>query len=221
MFNLLKKSLSGEKSPERLHPASSMETPDNGSVSEALKKQRRKKNKRYRSGDTSVAASMENSAQKRKKLQRCSSVESASASSSDSEEDGDLAGDLVKMKSLPAETPDWGMKLIEIMQGEFRTLSRQIKAVKKKTDDNIHDVSRMTSKLSIIEKKNQDLENENNQLRERLLDLEYRQRRSNLIFEGIEDAPKESDLDCIRKVRFVLSGVAGLDAANFRIDRLS
>ena len=73
--------------------------------------------------------------------------------------------------------------------------------------------------LSIVEDKNCSLENENVQLKEKLLDLEYRQCRCNLVFEGIADSPNETDLQCIQKLRFMLRNIPGLDVNYFRIDR--
>ena len=55
-------------------------------------------------------------------------------------------------------------------------------------------------------------------LKEKLLYLEYRQRRSNLIFEGIGDSHGETDADCLKKLQFALSGIQGLDAENFKVD---
>ena len=49
--------------------------------------------------------------------------------------------------------------------------------------------------------------------------MEYRQRRSNLIFEGVVDTPEESNLQCIEKLRYVLKDIPGLDVSNFKIDR--
>ena len=51
------------------------------------------------------------------------------------------------------------------------------------------------------------------------MELEYKQKQCNLIFEGISDAPNESDVDAIHKVRAVLRGVQGLDSRSFVIDR--
>ena len=67
--------------------------------------------------------------------------------------------------------------------------------------------------------KNRVLEEENVQLCEKLLDLEYKQRRNNLIFEGVYDNVNESDLDCITKLHQVLRVIPGIDVDKFRIDR--
>ena len=62
------------------------------------------------------------------------------------------------------------------------------------------------------------LKDENTALKEKVLDLENRQCGNNLIFEGVVDSEKESDLECIRKLRFVLKAIPGIDVQNFRID---
>ena len=51
-----------------------------------------------------------------------------------------------------------------------------------------------------------------------MFDLEYRQRRNNLLFEGIADSENESDMHCINKLRNILRCIPGLDR-NFVIDR--
>ena len=80
-------------------------------------------------------------------------------------------------------------------------------------------VKQMEQKLTKVEQCNKSLEMENLHLKEKLLGLEYRQQRNNLIFEGVVDSAREADLECIRKLRFVLKDVPGLNVAQFRIDR--
>ena len=53
----------------------------------------------------------------------------------------------------------------------------------------------------------------------KLLDLEFRQRRNNLIFEGVADSPNETDLQCIAKLRQILCGIPGINVEQFRIDQ--
>ena len=69
-----------------------------------------------------------------------------------------------------------------------------------------------------MELRNKSLEEENMHLREKLLELAYRQKRNNLIFEGIRDAEDETDTEGINKLRSMLCSIPGLDP-NFRIDR--
>ena len=74
-------------------------------------------------------------------------------------------------------------------------------------------------KLESVEIENRGLCKENVELKERLLDLEYRQRRNNLIFEGLNDNLDETDLDCIAKLCSALASIPGLDSTNFKIER--
>ena len=62
------------------------------------------------------------------------------------------------------------------------------------------------------------MESENTNLKERLLELEYRQTRNNLLFEGLAESENESEYDCIMKIRRLLKCIPGLDS-NFRVDR--
>ena len=90
------------------------------------------------------------------------------------------------------------------MEGMVRKNTRKVKLVEDKLDE--------------MTQCNRCLERENSDLHEKLLDLEFRQRRNNLLFEGIEDEENETDLDAIAKLCSALSGIRGMDA-NFKIDR--
>ena len=94
-----------------------------------------------------------------------------------------------------------------------------MKLVEHKSDENAIDVRKTEIKLETVEKQNRELKAENVDLKEKLLDMEFCQRRNNLIFEGIEDSQDENDLECIRKLRHALNRVPGLDPANFKIER--
>ena len=122
-------------------------------------------------------------------------------------------------KLLPEETPGWGIKLLEIIQGEFRSILDQMKSVQQTNQSHTESIATLETKVKRIEKRNEELVAENCALKERLLDVAYRQRRDNLIFEGIQDAPNEADADTIRKLRFSVHGIPGVDAENFKVDR--
>ena len=124
-----------------------------------------------------------------------------------------------KSLMLPPETPEWGAKLLEIIQVEFWVVAQSITQVEDDARRNSKDIKQFEKKLTKMEKQNKSLTEENVQLKEKLLELEYRQKRNNLIFEGVVDSQGETDLDCIRKVRFVLKDIPGLDVNGFRIDR--
>ena len=203
-----------------------------------------KKGKRNRSGP---ASSDENANQdsKRKRLVR-SKVRDASASSDCVREEGELdtSGDEdddpgtdepthdihvskemppstntseSTAKSLPQETPEWGLKLFKLIQNEFRNVSMAIGTAQTRASSNTKSVKKIEKKLEKVESRNKQLEVENENLKEKLLDLEFRQRRNNLIFEGITDAD-ESDVQTINKLRSTLMNVPGLDLS-FKLDK--
>ena len=120
---------------------------------------------------------------------------------------------------LPAGTPEWGIKLLEIIQNEFRSVNSSISVAEENGKKNTHSIKKIERRLATIEDRNKTLEFEKIQLKEKLLELEYRQRRCNLVFDGVADRPNETDLQCIRKLRFVLRNIAGLNVDEFRIDR--
>ena len=80
-----------------------------------------------------------------------------------------------KSIALPAEMPDWGIKLLEIIQGEFRSISMKMTTVQEESSQNKKEVQVLSKKLKVMEKQNKDLVNENTDLKEKLLDIEYRQ----------------------------------------------
>ena len=197
-----------------------------------------KKGKRARSGDTSPSI-LSTGAHKKKKLVKSKSHVMSSSNLSDTEdeeedlENTELDSEIIQhdgdgeidtksnsaRPSLPAETPDWRIKLLEIMQLEFKNVTESIKTVDSGRLHNTWSIKKVEKRLAKVELKNKTLESENIQLKEKLLDIEYRQRRNNLLFEGIVDALNESDLDCIAKVRSVLKNIPGIMVKDFRIDR--
>ena len=48
---------------------------------------------------------------------------------------------------LPAETPDWGIKLLEIIQNEFKNVTSQIGQVEKGTNKNSKDIKSVERRL--------------------------------------------------------------------------
>ena len=101
---------------------------------------------------------------------------------------------------LPDEASKWGMKLLEIIQGKFRSVCRQISSAERRGNLNAKKVKVIAHKMDDIEQHNKQLEVENSALREKLLDLEYHQRRNNLIFEGVYDQAEETESKCINKL---------------------
>ena len=98
-------------------------------------------------------------------------------------------------------------------------MTSTVSTVDEKTKSNSRNIKQVEKKLSKIQEKNKTLESENAYLKEKVLDLEFRQRRNNLIFEGILDSDTETDLECTAKLRRVLKSIPGLDVNNFKVDR--
>ena len=63
------------------------------------------------------------------------------------------------------------------------------------------------------------LQEENSQLKEKLLDLEYRQRRNNLIFDGITEGSGETGEKCAELIRSVLSNIPNLKQDEVVLER--
>ena len=124
-----------------------------------------------------------------------------------------------EIPTLPEGTPDWGVKLLEIIQAEFRNVTQHVKSVEVQNEQNAKDVKKIENKLAKVEKHNQELKEENCALRERILEIEYRQREQNLIFEGIPDLADESDISLVYKVQGPLCGIPGLQSDAFVIDK--
>ena len=205
MFNLIKKSLSGKSKKSETSDASDQEaaSSDPLGVPEDAKTA-----KRNRSGEDGARPN----SQKRKRLAKSKRV---------LQEDNDIT--LSAASLLPDETPDWGIKLLEVLQLTIKTeisnVNISITSVKTAGEQNSTDIKRVEAKLQQMQDRNKILETENIELKEKLLNMEYMNKRSNLIFEGVVDAPNASDLEEIQKLRYVLRDIPGLDSTNFRIDR--
>ena len=242
MYNFLKKSLSGEKRGEDDNntgansvngdavadagnvpiDASATSPPEN-----VLKgKKNSCKGKRSRSGASVSEAPT--SSQKRTRLVKTKHVGASheegelldSELETDSEnEDGindtsSNSSTLDVVTNLPPETPQWGVILLNIIQNQINKVS----TVEAKAKQNAKDIKKMERKVEEVESRNKILKEENVNLKEKLLEVEARQRRNNLLFDGINDAMGESDLEIIAKVRNCLKSIGELDV-NFRIDK--
>ena len=245
VFGMLKRSFSGENkdsSPTKSELAGTRDTLESATdltspqSPKAQQRHKSRKGKRYRSGDSyQVVADRENLS-KKKKLQRMDNTSSRPSLLSNGDDEDYLSSDTTESDSgdeedqsavdlshskvkIPDETPEWGTKLFEFIEMKFEGVNQKINHIERSSKKNSSSVKKMTKKLESVELRNKALVAENLDLKEHLLEVEYRQRRSNLIFEGITDNLDETDLDCIRKLRHALSNIPGLDAENFRIDR--
>ena len=123
MFSILHKSFSGEsRSQEELDPSDQTELS--------------KKSKHNRSGDASASDDHKNNNHKRKRMNRKRAVDGDEDLEQQSPKGiplNDVNARTPKTPSsvpvvptLPAKTPDWGIKLLEIIQGEFRKVNESI-----------------------------------------------------------------------------------------------
>ena len=112
-------------------------------------------------------------------------------------------------RKLPEGTPEWGVMMLELVMRSLETDATNTKKSFKQLE----------TKLTRMEYDNNNLREENIALKEWLLDMKYRQRQCNLIFEGVVDSPNESDVDTIAKLRQLLSGIPNLNSKQFVIDK--
>ena len=158
---LLKKLLGDSNISEDIAPASSL-------VESSVRK-----GKRFLSGDpTSIECgqkgTVSSSHSKKKSLQKMDAVSQHDSSwdCAQSDDDSVPGNENTPGAKLPAETPDWGIKLLEIIQGEFKSVKDQIASVDLKNNDNATDIKLMLAKLEKMEVQNHDLVTENVALRE-------------------------------------------------------
>ena len=237
MFGNIFRKLSGD----RVQDNESIEVPsDKSTVGERAY---HKKSKRHRSGGVS-SENIPRKERKRSRLNKSDPTGSANTSAVDASllEDGelsDLSGDeylrsddespaestpiLVppptsESITIPAKTPEWGIKLFQYIQLEFKNVNKSISLIEQTATSNSEAVKSLENKLTKMELWNSVLQHENSDLREKMLELEFKQRRNNLIFEGLPDSDNESDVQCISKVRNALNLIPGLDTS-FRIDK--
>ena len=224
MFSMLRKSLSGESNEndnnKKGRGVSKEEEDDvhpslcSADASDGVSPNPSKASKRNRSLEQSMTEGEIKKSQKRKRLVKNKTPLKSDGGDSDYEPECNK-----EEAKLPAETPEWGLKMLEIIQGEFRNFTAKVDGIEKTDRSTAKTVDSLERKLNKVEQKNKTLESENLQLREKLLDLEYRQRRNNLVFDGIYDAPNELDLDCIQKLRHVVRDIPGLNVQRFQIKR--
>ena len=224
MFNAIHKTLSGEKDPET--PPVQPNHHDT------------KVSKRNRSGESADEPQGADASQKRKRLNKSKKI-NGSPGTFESREEGELVKtdedsssepegpsistispqpDSNPVDELPSETPHWGIKLFELLHKDLVNVNTSMSLLESTTNQNTRDVKQLQRKLSIVEKQNESLQSENINLKERLLEVEYKQRRNNLIFDGIIDNDQESEGELISKIRDVVSHIPGLDK-NFRVDK--
>ena len=98
-----------------------------------------------------------------------------------------------------ASLQDWG----EFLFLQIKDIKTELGEVKQSTAT----ANKVTATISKLIQENQLLKDQNNELNERLLKLEYFTRRNNLLFDGFEEANNESDKDCYSKIRTALANL--------------
>ena len=224
MFNLLRKSLSGDKE-EKQHTEPEVEQDyqhvdlrvDSIDLHESGSDMDSRTSKRNRSGDHDILDGSTGKSKKKKRLSRSKRISDSPASvCSDQSEQSVEEPDIIK---LPAETPEWGLALVKLIQAELKSVRTEVRIVETNNTKISDDVKSLERKLHKVENRNRHLELENSTLKEKMLDLDYKQRLNNLIFDGIPDSNAETDIECIGKLRNCLRHIDNFDANGFRIDK--
>ena len=128
--------------------------------------------------------------------------------------------------AINEETPEWGKSLCDKIASLFVTLKHDFKTMHEKLDTQLksnvdlgQEFEKVATRVKDIEHNNSLLKEENVMLKEKLLDLEYRQRCNNLIFDGIPTVANESDTDCYEKVKTVIANIKSVDTSSIWIER--
>lgn len=112
--------------------------------------------------------------------------------------------------------PSWARELFT----KLDRIEKTIETVSKATSSLHSTVNKLTARVNTLEMENLIFKEENTELREKLLNLEFHQRRNNLVFEGIpESNVAESGHDCYKKIMQCLSELPDMNLMSIRIDR--
>ena len=129
--------------------------------------------------------------------------------SSDSETDEEIDEIQQHYKTvLPDDTPAWGKAILSCFREDVKKIFKKHKSLSKKVSNvsselksNKKSLQKLHKRVARLESCNGKLSEENIELREKMLDLEYRQRRSNLVFEGIKDGKGETNVQLMSKFK--------------------
>lgn len=126
--------------------------------------------------------------------------------------------------------PKWAQDLIACIN-DLKSEIARVSAIAENTQKAIAGVinnnmelstslNKVTDHVRILERDSQSLRAENVELREKLLLLEFHQRRNNLVFTGIPecDGP-ESGRDCYDRIMECVSQIPNLNVAHIQVDR--
>ncbi len=138
--------------------------------------------------------------------------------------------DFSRTPSENASAGEWGLFTItqlrimnENMQELFKTAdysADQASEALQQISTVNQNFQKMNTRMSMLEAENEKLKQENSVLHEKLLSVECYNRRSNLVFEGIEEGLDETNSECRRKIREkVLENIPGLNPDDVKISR--
>ena len=232
MFGMIKRSISGGSEDKEKQQKCAV----------ALDSQSTNNSKRALSDDKSLEAP----GKKKKKIIRMNAVttnvdttgsdsEDSTSSSSDTDgeedpnntlgdkgvnkEDAELSDKEERYKDMPEDTPEWGKWILRVMRTDFQTLSLQVKTAQAASTGAKKSVKDLSQKVEQLEQSNKKLYDENLILQEKLSDLEFRQRRNNLIFDGITYNAGDSDDVSFTRLQRVLFKIFGKNIERKQIER--
>ena len=111
---------------------------------------------------------------------------------------------VMQMPGENASVSDWG----KFIHSEITRMNSELKESIEKNSTDIKDSSKVVSKITgsvgKLIQENQYLKDQNVQLNEKILKLEYHTRRNNLVFDGIAESENEN---CLTKLRDVLKNL--------------
>ena len=153
--------------------------------------------------------------------------ENCSTNTSDSGSEDDSSGS--ESESEEEDVAKWGKTLLRYT----KKLNKNIESMSVKQNemsskltkyetDHAH-TAKVNTKLGLrikqLELENIDLREMHIDIKEKLLDLEFHQRRNNLVFDGIPEVINESDYDCFQKIIYLIRTLPGIISENVKIDR--
>ena len=112
---------------------------------------------------------------------------------------------VVTLPSDNASIGVWGKFLYEQMNHNYTQLKNTLDANIIETKEATAVIGKISASVSKLIQENRLLKEQNTNLNEKLLKLEYHQRRNNLLFDGFEEVYGETDTDCYSKVRLAIA----------------
>lgn len=122
-----------------------------------------------------------------------------------------------------ANAPSWAQELMDKLvkvETIANNTQKSIDGVLKSNVETTTKVNLLTKKVNLLEVENQQIKSKNEELEEKVLLLEYHQRRNNLLFDGIPEVDgRENGRDCYNKLLHCLGSIKSINPASVPIDR--